>query len=59
MTGDRDDMLQRIVRDAGVPDLVDVLADRLSPADLSSLLLEVFRRRAAWYSQKMQRLPFW
>ena len=47
MTQRNDDILRRIERDAGVADLVAVLADRLSPADLSSLLLEVFRRRAA------------
>jgi len=43
----RDDLLHRIEREAGIPGLVDVLAERLTPADLSSLLLEVFRRRAA------------
>jgi hypothetical protein len=40
-------MLARISRLAGVPDLVGVLAERLSPTDLQSLLLEVYRRRAA------------
>ena len=44
---DHDDILSRIEREAGVPGLVEALTDRLSPADLSSLLLEVFRRRAA------------
>jgi hypothetical protein len=47
MTSRDDDILHRIEREAGVPGLVDVLAERLAPADLSSLLLEVFRRRAA------------
>ncbi len=42
-----DDILRRIEREAGVPGLVEALAERLSPADLSSLLLEVVRRRAA------------
>jgi hypothetical protein len=42
-----DDILRRIEREAGVPGLVEALTDRLSPTDLSSLLLEVFRRRAA------------
>jgi hypothetical protein len=37
----------RIVRDAGIPDLVDVLAERISPTDLQSLLIEVYRRRAS------------
>lgn len=42
-----DDILHRIEREANVPDLVSVLAERLSPSDLTSLLLEVYRRRAA------------
>jgi hypothetical protein len=42
----REGHLARIVREAGVPDLVEVLADRLQPTDLQSLLLEVYRRRA-------------
>jgi len=37
----------RIVRQSGVPELLDVLAQRLAPTDLQSLLLEVLRRRAA------------
>ena len=44
---EHDDILRRIEREAGVPELVSVLAERLSPADLTSLLLEVYRRRAA------------
>ena len=36
----------RISRAAGVRNLVDVLAERLAPTDLQSLLLDVFRRRA-------------
>lgn len=40
-------LLQRILREAGAPDLIEVLADRLTPTDLQSLLLEVYRRRAA------------
>ncbi len=42
-----DGHLQRLARRAGVPDLVDVLAERLSPTDLISLMLSVYRRRAA------------
>jgi hypothetical protein len=42
-----DPIVDRIVRESGVPDLVDVLAERLAPTDLQSLLLEVARRRAA------------
>jgi hypothetical protein len=37
----------RISRAAGVDDLLQVLADRISPTDLQSLMLEVFRRRAS------------
>ena len=47
MTHRDDDILRRIEREAGVPELVAVLIDRLSPTDLTSLLLEVFRRRTA------------
>ena len=39
--------LHRVVRAAGVPDLVEALTERLSPTDLQTLLLEVYRRRAA------------
>jgi hypothetical protein len=38
-------LIDRIERAAGVSGLVEVLADRLSPTDLASLLLEVHRRR--------------
>src|SRR5437016_6092587 len=38
--------LKRIVREAGVADLVDILAG-LAPTDLQSLMLEVSHRRAA------------
>lgn len=39
-------VLRRVLGHAGGADLLDVLADRLSGADLTSLLLEVMRRRA-------------
>jgi hypothetical protein len=42
----RSRIIGRIERDAGVPNLTDVLVDRLAPTDLQSLLLEVYRRRA-------------
>src|SRR5947209_2981329 len=42
-----DAMLERIQREAGIPELIDVLVERLAPTDLQSLLLEVYRRRAA------------
>jgi hypothetical protein len=38
-------IIERIERDAGVPDLTAILADRLTPTDLQSLLLEVYDRR--------------
>ncbi len=38
-------ILSRISREAGVPDLVEVLSARIPPTDLQSLLLEVARRR--------------
>jgi hypothetical protein len=40
-------MLERIQREAGIPNLIDVLVERLTPTDLQSLMLEVYRRRAA------------
>jgi hypothetical protein len=39
-------LLERVGRQAGVSNLLDVLSERLSPADLTSLLLAVYRRRA-------------
>lgn len=45
--GDPGKLLARIEREAGVPGLAAVLAERLSPTDLQSLMLEVYRRRAA------------
>lgn len=38
--------LSRVLGRIGGPELLDVLADELSGADLTTLLLEVFRRRA-------------
>ena len=38
--------LDRILHASGVDDLLDVLAERLAPTDLQSLLLEVYRKRA-------------
>jgi hypothetical protein len=40
------DALRRVLGQASGADLIDVLADRLPGADLTSLLLEVMRRRA-------------
>jgi hypothetical protein len=43
-----DDRLSaRLEREAGMPGLVEGLVDRLSGSDLNSLLLEVYRQRAA------------
>ncbi len=41
-----DEILGRIERETGVADLAALLAERLEPADLHSLRLEVYRRRA-------------
>ena len=42
-----DEIVDRIERDAGVPGLASILADRLPATDLQSLMLAVARRRAA------------
>jgi hypothetical protein len=39
-------VVERIVQEAGVPDLLSILAEKLSPTDLQSLLLEVYRIRS-------------
>jgi hypothetical protein len=44
---DLNDLSARLERKAGIPGLVEGLADRLSGSDLNSLLLEVYRRRTA------------
>jgi hypothetical protein len=44
---DGDRILARIARQGGVPELVEVLTERLAPSDLYSLLLAVARRQAA------------
>ncbi|QYC41323.1 hypothetical protein Nocox_18570 [Nonomuraea coxensis DSM 45129] len=43
---ERKTALDRVLRQAGGPGILDVLAGRLSGADLTTLLLEVMRRRA-------------
>jgi hypothetical protein len=40
-------ILRRILREAASPDLLDLLGERMSGADLTSLLLQVVRRRAS------------
>ncbi|MBN1934044.1 MAG: hypothetical protein JW934_05245 [Anaerolineae bacterium] len=42
-----DKLLARILNQAQIPDLLDALVERLTPTDLQSLLLEVYRRRTA------------
>src|SRR5262245_8348833 len=42
-----DPIIERILREVGIPDLVDALANRLDPTELQSLLLAVYQRRAA------------
>jgi hypothetical protein len=39
-------IIERIERKTGVPDLLSILANQLSPTDLQSLLLEVYRIRS-------------
>lgn len=41
------EMIERIEREVGVPGLVSLLSERLSPSDLQSLMLEIYRHRAA------------
>ena len=43
----KDEILARVERELGVPGLAEKLATEIQQADLHSLLLEVFRRRAA------------
>ncbi len=38
--------LQRILQTAGIPDLIEVLSQKLSPSDLQSLLLAVYQQQA-------------
>lgn len=38
-------IIRRIEREAGVPNLSEILAERIKPTDLQSLLLEVYRGR--------------
>ena len=42
-----DEIAARVARDVGVDDLVEILSERIDSPDLASLLLAVFRRRAA------------
>lgn len=44
---DPDRIVGRITSESGVPELFDVLAERISPTDLQSLLIAVYRRRAS------------
>jgi hypothetical protein len=41
-----DKIIERISRETGIDRLVEVLSTQLSPTDLQSLLIEVYRRRA-------------
>ena len=42
----KEKIIERILRTAQAPDLLEVLTQRLSQSDLQSLLLEVYRKRA-------------
>src|SRR5207245_10333203 len=44
--GQRNRSVERIEKEAGVPNLADALTNRLAPTDLQSLLLEVYGHRA-------------
>lgn len=44
--------LGRVLNEAGGPSIIEILAERLSGADLTTLLLEVVRRRAAKVSPR-------
>lgn len=41
------EIVERILRESGGDELLEILAERLAPTDLQSLLMEVYRRRAA------------
>ena len=43
----KDQLINRILRATDTPNLLAVLAEQLTPTDLQSLLLEVYRLRAA------------
>jgi hypothetical protein len=40
-------IIERIEREVGIPNMATILAQQLSPTDLQSLLLEVYRQRAS------------
>lgn len=46
-------IIQRIEREAGVPNLSEILVERIKPADLQSLLLEVYKARVKRRSPHM------
>lgn len=39
-------IIERIERETGIPNLLSLLAEKITPTDLQSLLLEVYRQRA-------------
>ena len=39
-------IIDRILKEVGVPELFNILSEQLNPSDLQSLLLEVYRKRA-------------
>jgi hypothetical protein len=41
------DILDRLAAQSGIPDLVEILSERLSASDLNSLLLEVFSKKTS------------
>ena len=47
------EIIRRIERAAGVPDLGKILAEQIEPTDLQSLLLEVYRERVKHRSPRV------
>ncbi len=45
MTSDLQNNLDRIVRELGVEEIVELLSERIPGTDLNTLLLEVFREK--------------
>lgn len=51
-------IIERIEREAGISGLVSILAEKLSPTDLQSLLLEVYHLRSAHIRPSMVLADF-
>ncbi|MFD0886474.1 hypothetical protein ACFQ08_18170 [Streptosporangium algeriense] len=51
-----DPWLGRILREGAAPEMLEALAERLSPTDLQTLLMAVHRRRTALRERVLDRL---